>query len=306
MPGATAFLPSSRRWRAGGIERFADFTNQLERQKWFGEERQAGSVIIAEHGVGRIPARIEHAQQRTVRGQPGRQRTSAETRHHDVRDHEVDPALLHARDRQRFIAVARFEHRVARSSENLPHQRAHRAIVFDDENRLLSAFRRWRASRRRGLERPAYRRQIDAERRAFTNGAVNPDESVALLDDAIHGGEPETRALAWRLRREERIEDARLNFRGHADTGVADEDVDVAAGLHWRSANGKRFRHVDHVGREAKLTAREHGVACVDGQVYQRVLELRRINANRIQLWLQLHDEVDIRAKRPAQELLQV
>ncbi len=59
---------------------------------------------------------------------------------------------------------------------------------------------------------------------------IHGDEAAGLLDDAIDGGQPQTRALAHRLGGEEGIEDLALNLLGHADAGVGDFDADISPG----------------------------------------------------------------------------
>ena len=53
----------------------------------------------------------------------------------------------------------------------------------------------------------SHARQVDAEGRALARFAVDVDEAVVLLDDAVDGGQAQARALADALGREERLED---------------------------------------------------------------------------------------------------
>src|SRR5437588_11214150 len=96
---------------------------------------------------------------------------------------------------QGFIAVASFEDRISLSSENLPHQRAHGTVVFDDQDRFSSTLRFEGARDWRRITRAAARWKLDRERRPLADGAVHPDKSVALFDDTIGGRETQPGTL---------------------------------------------------------------------------------------------------------------
>src|SRR5215470_14152921 len=70
-------------------------------------------------------------------------------------------------------------------------------------------------------------RQVDLERRAATELAVDQQESTALLHDAVHRGEAKAGPLPLLLRREERLEDPVLYLGRHAAPRVAHRDHDV-------------------------------------------------------------------------------
>src|SRR4051812_39838675 len=63
-------------------------------------------------------------------------------------------------------------------------------------------------------------RERHREPRALPHDAVALDVAVVLANDAVGDREPETRAAPNRLRREERIVDARQLFRRNARSGV--------------------------------------------------------------------------------------
>ena len=55
--------------------------------------------------------------------------------------------------------------------------------------------------------------QVDLKGCAELRFAIDPDASPALLDDAVDGGESQSGSPAASLGGEERLEDARLDFR---------------------------------------------------------------------------------------------
>src|SRR4029077_2045733 len=64
--------------------------------------------------------------------------------------------------------------------------------------------------------------QIDPEGGATPRLAIDPDEALALLDDAVHRREAEPSALPLLLGGKEGVEDPRLGALVHPDAGVAD------------------------------------------------------------------------------------
>ena len=71
--------------------------------------------------------------------------------------------------------------------------------------------------------------QMNRERRALPQRAVDGDVAADLQHDAVDRREAEPGTAVRILRREERLEDARARLVGHADAGVADLEHDVAA-----------------------------------------------------------------------------
>src|SRR5437773_12281627 len=104
------------------------------------------------------------------------------------------------------------EHRVAVLAKHLAGQRANAVIVLDEQNRLGPSAGHHSRIRRQGVGRLRHSREIDLERRPLPRLAVHPDMAIALLHDAVHGGETEAGALARFLGGEERLEDVGLDL----------------------------------------------------------------------------------------------
>ena len=96
-------------------------------------------------------------------------------------------------------------------------------------------------------------------------------------DDAEHHGEPQAGAGSGALGGEERIEDAIEHRRGHPRARVADFPADVVA---WFAAATAGFNggREDHIFRlEPQLAAAGHGIAGVQAQVEEDLLQLRLV-----------------------------
>src|SRR5258708_5604926 len=87
------------------------------------------------------------------------------------------------------------------------HDAAQTGIVLHDQNRLGAAPRRWLGGSINLQRRALFEaRQVQTERRAFTDLAIGTDMSAGLLHEAEHHGQTEAGSLAQFLRREERFE----------------------------------------------------------------------------------------------------
>src|SRR6266436_1944913 len=120
--------------------------------------------------------------------------------------------------------------------------------------------------------------QVDAEGRAASQLGLDRHRAAALLDDAVDRGESETRALAGLLRREERLEEVREGIRVHAGAAVADFEQDVGPGGRARGARQRRrFAGADVGGADDQPPTVRHGIAGIDGQVHDDLLDLARV-----------------------------
>jgi hypothetical protein len=124
-------------------------------------------------------------------------------------------------------------------------------------------------------------RQEDPERGALADFAVDIDEAAGLLDDAVDGGEAEAGALADFLGREERLEDLVADLGRDAGTGVGDVDPHVVGDRHALIGRLRRLFGGDVGGAHGELAAIRHGVARIDGEVHDHLLELRDVNLDR-------------------------
>ena len=179
-------------------------------------------------------------------------------------------------ERARLAGRARDGDVVALVAQHLREQVAHDLLVVDDEDPLGAAARARRRPRLALRSRPTADRQANRERRALARGGADVDRAAALRDDAVDGREPEARARADGLRREERLEDAARVSLVHADARVGDLEHDVTAVV---------------ARRDRQRAAAGHRVARVDGEVQQHLADLARVGLDGSQFRLEV--EVD-------------
>src|SRR5262245_31084025 len=110
-------------------------------------------------------------------------------------------------------------------------------------------------------------RQFDEEGGAGRVLRLQSNASTMLLDDGVGNGQSQTGALAYFLRREERIEDFRLQVVGDSRAVVVDLELDrLVPGV---------VPGADDDGSAAVV--REHGLLGVDDQVEQHLLDLMAV-----------------------------
>ena len=171
---------------------------------------------------------------------------------------------------------------VARAFEDLDDQLAHDVLVLDHEHGLAVAALRdvgggagLVVGRTRGVAG-----QIQAHRRALPRLRVDAHLPARLPHETVDHRQTEPGALADGLGGEERIEHASDDLGRHAGAVVRHAQRDVLAGRQLAVSGGPLVEPlVGGLDRQAATIG--HGVARVDAQVEQRVLELRRIDAGR-------------------------
>ncbi len=101
--------------------------------------------------------------------------------------------------------------------------------------------------------------------------------ATALVHDAVDRGQAQTRPVAALLGGEERLEEALFHLGGHALAGVGHGKLEVMSG--WQVALG--LRDLGLPGGERQGAAGGHGVAGVDDQVEDHLLELAEVHVDR-------------------------
>src|SRR2546425_1755272 len=119
-------------------------------------------------------------------------------------------------------AVGRDVHAVVVEPEKIRQRLRDVGLIVHHEDRLA-------LNRRQGLERPCFRksrrygdRQLDAKDRALSRPAVDLNRPSVSDDDRPAQPEPQAGPVPWRLRREEGLENSRLDLRGDPGARVGD------------------------------------------------------------------------------------
>src|SRR5262249_19831987 len=125
----------------------------------------------------------------------------------NIRDHDVDVGVILLGGDEGFQAVTRLNDVITETLQRFGSEGSKRKLIFHEKDRAVS---------RRGflygcsmglLRRPLDSRQVDRERGADADFAVDGDVPAALFDNSVHGGEAQAGALPRFLGREEWLED---------------------------------------------------------------------------------------------------
>src|SRR5580704_1736581 len=135
--------------------------------------------------------------------------------------------------------------------------------------------------------------QVDFESGSAAQLAEDPDVAATLLDDSVDPGKPEPGAFCA-FGGEEGFEDVGLSFYVHAHAGVADSQHHVFARLKGRVNAGVFVVEGDVGGLDCEFSAGGHGVAGIDGEVHDDLLDLAGIGAHRAETRARHHDQVDV------------
>ena len=153
-----------------------------------------------------------------------RELPAAHAGHRHVGHEHVDRVGRSADDLERHEAVGGRHDLEALALENAGRELAHDLLVVDDERMRRRRRAAWRlGGLLRGVAASASGRwTMNVDPRPGSVSSAN--EASALGNRAVHAGEAEPRALADVLRREERLEDARLRLGVHPLSGVGDRE----------------------------------------------------------------------------------
>src|ERR1700730_659808 len=132
------------------------------------------------------------------------------------------------------------------------------------------------------------------------------DEAAALLDDAVDGGEAEAGSRAGLLGGEERFEDAGLGGGFHTVAGVGNGDDHVVSTLDRRMEMGVLAVDEKILRIDGELAAERHGVAGVDGEIEEDLLELAGVGFDAAEGIAEAQAEFDVLADQAAEELAHI
>ena len=102
--------------------------------------------------------------------------------------------------------------------------------------------------------------------------------STELFDEAVHHQQSQPAALPFGYGREEGLESWRDDLGRHAAAGVADGNLDVLAGRGVRVGHSVVIVEVGVTELDRQLAGAVHSVACIDVQIEDGVLNLRKID----------------------------
>src|ERR687892_1742453 len=296
-------LSELRGW--GDIEHLPDRVGERARVERLLEERPGDDSVG--NGPLRVARHVDDLDAGSRRGEALHQLEAAHLRHDHVGDDEVDGAVVVSCDRERLATGPGGQDGVAPAAQVPTDQVAHDLLVLDDQHGLGSPARGWQRRSGGGVDRLLDPGKVDLEGRPLARLAVDPDEAAALLDDPVHGGEPESGPLSDLLRGEERLERVRLRLRVHAAARVAHLEYDVGPGPHPAGPTGReRLVHVGVRRLDDEAPTVRHGVARVHHEVGDHLLELARVGLDAAEVRLDGGDQLDVLADQAPQHPLHV
>src|SRR5579885_884681 len=113
---------------------------------------------------------------------------------------------------------------------------------------------------------------------------IDLNVAAGLLHKPVDHGQAEPGALAGRLGGEERLEDPPLDLLTHAHAGVAHRELDIFPGRRVGMILDIVLAQDNVVRFDGQRAAARHGVARVDGQIQQHVLQQVAIGPDRPQI----------------------
>ena len=132
---------------------------------------------------------------------------------------------------------------------------------------------------------------------------ANTDEPFVLLDDAVHRGEPQARALPEGLGGIEGLEDVLEHCRSHATPVIPDREQDIVPGP-GPEVRGAVFRVRRRVsGLDADPAHTLDGIPGIDAEIGQELVDLGGVHADRPKARQRLLDQVDVLAQQPPEHL---
>src|SRR5687768_5600740 len=125
--------------------------------------------------------------------------------------------------------------------------------------------------------------------------------SIALLDDAVGSGQPQTSPFTFFLGGEKRLKKTRPHFGWHAHAIITDGDHDEISGRDVTAVPRIFFTKSYVTSFNRELAAIRHGIAGVKSKVENYLLDLARIRFYNPQIAKRESDETDIFTKQAPQ-----
>ena len=127
-----------------------------------------------------------------------------------------------------------------------------------------------------------------------------------MPDNSVDGGEPESRPLALFLGREERFKHMSLSLGIHSVAGVLDRENDVGTGGHGVGRAGAGFFELHIPGFQNELSTRGHGIAGIDGQIHNDLVDLSRVHLNASQVGIERGHQFYVLANQVVKHLFNI
>jgi len=262
--------------------------------------------VIGDEIIG-VAGHVNHLHLRSELQQARRHLAAGGAGQDHVGQQQIDRRIETAGKFDAGLAVVRFQHDVAVGAQSVGDHPAQRILVLHEQDGLGTPGGQFQVlARSVGVDRARHDRKIHLEARALADFAVDGDAALALLHDAVHGGQTEARALARLFGGEKRLEYALLDGRRHARPRVAHGQQHVFPRRDRRTRLAFRRADLDIRGLDVEFAAARHGVRGVDGEIEHDLLDLAAIREDGRAGGDADHVQIDVRADHPAQQFFQV
>ena len=124
-----------------------------------------------------------------------------------------------------------------------------------------------------------------------------------MLDDTVHGGQPQSGALSHLLGGEERLEEVIKDFFVHAAAVIAHGEHHIFTAGKTRVNGAIGLIEGGVFGLDGDLAHPGDGVPGVDAKIRQKLVDLGGVNLDRPQARSRHPDEINVLADQPQQHL---
>ena len=254
-------------------------------------------LFVLQRNIGHVARDEQHAQPRSQRSQADGQVATTHARHQQVRDDHVEPGADLLQGGNCCFPTGRLRDREAASLQDAARRAAHDLVVIDQQNssRVIDG----RGLPRRsgfGSRDTAMAREKDAERAADPELALDSDVSARLVDDPVHGGEPEPGASTSCFGGEERLEQPAPSVFVHPDAGVGKSQPDALVAIVGKMLSNPFGGRVHDGGCDSDCPSPRHRVAGVHDEIHQYLFDLAAIREHPGGDRVELGYELDARA----------
>jgi len=137
----------------------------------------------------------------------------------------------------------------------------------------------------------------DSEPGSAVEFAVYPNESATLANNGVNHRKPESRAPTFWLGGKEGVENSGELFGGNAEAGIRDSELDELSSRRRGklSTLGVFRRH--RCGLNNELAAIGHGIARIDAEIQEYLLQLTGVGLYQTKIFLQRELQLDVFAE---------
>ena len=254
-----------------------------------------------------ITRHVEHFHSRLARKQLFCQHPAVHTRHDDIGKQEIKFSSEACGQFQGLFTVLCRQHTESAAFKKGLRQLSQGIGVLHQKNGFRAAqFFSGVGYRRIYYQLTHMLGEINLKGRTLPQRTVHPNIAVALLNDAVHRGKPQPRTFAPLLGGEKGFKDVRERSSVHARPRVGHRQYHVASNLGTRMVPGVGLVQLHIAGLDFEFAAHGHGVARVNCQVHDDLLDLALVGFHVAQLRIQRQRYFDVFSQQPRKHFFHI